>query len=91
MKAAAEKLRGFKEKVKALTVRSRGQEVDPGSARKIKDLFSREMDDNLNTRAAFDRLSGFVSGLDIPALKPAVAAGFKKGLQEIDTVLRILF
>ena len=91
MRAAAEKLQGFKEKVKALTVRGRRQEADPGSARKIKDLFSRGMDDNLNTSAAFDRLSGFVSGLDIPALKPAAAAGFKKGLQEIDTVLRVLF
>ncbi len=91
MKTAAEKLRGFKEKVKALTVRGRRQEADPGSIRKIKDLFSREMDDNLNTRAAFNRLSGFVTGLDIPALEPAAAAGFKKGLKEIDTVLQVLF
>lgn len=91
MKASAEKLRGFKEKVKALTLRGRGREADPKSIQKIKDLFNREMDDNLNTKAAFLRLSEFVSGLDIPALEPAVAAGLKKGLQEIDTVLRVLF
>jgi cysteinyl-tRNA synthetase len=91
MKAAAEKLRGFKRKVKVLSVRGHRQEPDPKSAQKIKNLFSGKMDDNLNTKAAFNRLSEFVSGLSIPALEPTVAAGFKKGLQEVDAVLQVLF
>ncbi len=91
MKAAAEKLREFKRMVEVLSIRGRRQEADPKSVRKIKDLFNREMDDNLNTKAAFNRLSELVSGLSIPALEPKVAAGFKKGLQEVDAVLQVLF
>jgi cysteinyl-tRNA synthetase len=94
IRLAADQLKRFKEKIKALEKRA-GQTVnatmDGNAARKVKELFTDRMDDDLDVRGAFDALYDLLATAEIGNLPPAVASGYLKGLREIDEVLQVLF
>jgi cysteinyl-tRNA synthetase len=92
MESAAEKLRNLKRKAKAI-----GRRADPTSkvnrkiSKRVKDGFTREMDDDLNVERAFDKLCESIEEIKVETLKPATASGLIKGLREVDEVLRVIF
>ncbi len=94
MRLAADKLKTFKEKIKALEKRA-GQNANPkndgNAARKVKELFTNRMNDDVDVRGAFDALYEFLVTADIKGFPPSVASGYLKGLREIDQVLQVLF
>ena len=94
IRLAADKLKTFKEKIKALEKRARQNAMaknDGNAARKVKELFTNRMDDDVDVRGAFDALYDFLVTADIRGFSPSVASGYLKGLREIDQVLQVLF
>ncbi len=91
MRSAAEKLRNLKRKMKAIR-RKAGQEseVDTDMRERVKQTFTKTMDDDLNLGRAFDSLLEFVQ-IELETLKPKTASGLLKGLKELDAVLGVLF
>ena len=92
MQSAAEKLKNLKRKTKAINRKADpASKVDRKMAKRVKDGFTREMDDDLNVERAFDQLYESIEEIKVETLKPATASGLIKGLREIDEVLRVLF
>ena len=94
MRLAADHLKGFKKKIKALEKRA-GQNVsgtmDENAARKVKELFTHRMDDDLDVRGAFDALYDFLVTTNMNDITRPVASGYLKALKAIDQVLQVLF
>ena len=92
IRSAAEKLRSLKRKVNAIG-RKAGQksEVDREILKRVKEAFTRKMDDDLNVERAFDKLYELIEEIKLETLKPKTASGLIKGLREVDEVLRVLF
>jgi cysteinyl-tRNA synthetase len=94
IRLAADQLKRFKEKIEALEKRAgrkMNATMDGNAARKVKELFTDRMDDDLDVRGAFDALYDFLATADIKGLPPSVTSGYLKGLREIDRVLQVLF
>lgn len=92
MHEAADTLRNFKRKVKAIerkAARKTGIEGPPMQA--LEKTFAGNMDNDLNVRDAFDGLYDVISGIKVEELTPAEAAGIIKALREIDDVFRVIF
>jgi cysteinyl-tRNA synthetase len=94
IRLAADQLKRFKEKIKALEKRA-GKNVnatlDGNAARKVKELFTDRMDDDLDVRGAFDALYDLLVTTNMKDITRPVASGYLKGLREIDRVLQVLF
>jgi cysteinyl-tRNA synthetase len=94
IRLAVDQLKRFKEKIKALEKRA-GQNVnatlDENSARKVKELFTDRMDDDLDVRGAFDTLYDFLMTTNMKDMTRPVASGYLKALEAIDQVLQVLF
>jgi cysteinyl-tRNA synthetase len=92
MRATTERLRRFKEQVKRIK-RKAGPttDIDTEASRKIKEAFQERMDDDLDVKGAFDKLSDLIDGMDIKNLPQKVASGIIWELNKIDEVLRVLF
>jgi hypothetical protein len=94
MRLAADHLKGFKKKIKALEKRA-GQNasgtMDENAARKVKELFTHRMDDDLDVRGAFDALYDFLVTTNMNDIPRPVASGYLKALKAIDQVLQVLF
>jgi cysteinyl-tRNA synthetase len=92
MQEAANILRGFRTKVKAIErMSSKHRDSRSPSARRMKNMFADKMDNNLNVKDAFDGLYDIVSGIDLKVLKSHEAGGIITTLQEIDEVLKVIF
>jgi cysteinyl-tRNA synthetase len=92
MRSAAEKLRNLKRKAKAIGRKAnQTSQVDREILKRVKEAFTREMDDDLNVERAFDKLFEFIEEIKLETLKPKAASGLTKGLKEIDEVLKVLF
>ncbi len=94
IRQSAEKLKKFKETIKALEKRTgagKSKKTDKKAADKLRGLFVARMDDDLNLKQGFDDLYNFLTAVDIGGLTPAVASGYLKALKEIDDVLQVLF
>jgi cysteinyl-tRNA synthetase len=94
MRLVADKLKTFKEKVKALEKRagrSADAKVDGNVVRKVRELFSTRMDDDLDVKGAFDGLYDLLLSMDTKTLAPSVASECLKALGKIDRVLQVLF
>ena len=92
MRSAAEKLRDFKGRAKAIGRKAgRRAEVDRGMSKRVKQIFTREMDNDLNVERAFDKLAEFIEKIKLETLTPETASGLTKGLRGIDRVLRVLY
>lgn len=89
---AAKKIRELKKKIKGIKRRTgQGTEVDLEMYQRVKETFTREMDQDLDVERAFDQLSDFIGAIEPRTLKPKVALGLIKGLREVDGVLKVLF
>jgi cysteinyl-tRNA synthetase len=92
MQLAAEKLRNFKKRVKAIDRKAEQKsKVDLEIVNKVKGAFKKEMDDDLHVEMAFDQLNELTGEIKMESLKPEKASGLIKGLKEVDEVLRVLF
>jgi cysteinyl-tRNA synthetase len=94
MRLAAEKLKTFKERVKALKARAdqnADANVDENTLGKVKELFTSRMNDDLDVKGAFDALDDFLIAANGKDLTPSVASGCLKALKDIDQVLQVLF
>ncbi|HUL22797.1 MAG TPA: class I tRNA ligase family protein [Thermodesulfobacteriota bacterium] len=92
MRSAAERLRGFKGKAKAIAQKAdRKAKADRDLTKRVKETFAREMDDDLNVESAFDHLFQFVERIDLKTLNSETASGLTNGLREVDRVLKILY
>jgi cysteinyl-tRNA synthetase len=92
MRSAAEKLRDFKRKTNAIGRKAHEKSgVDREILKRVKEAFTKKMDDDLNMENAFDKLYELIGDIKLEALKPKTATGLTKGLREVDEVLRVLF
>jgi cysteinyl-tRNA synthetase len=92
MRVTTERLRRFKEQVKKIKGRTDSTtDTDTDVTRKIKDAFRERMDDDLDVKGAFDKVSAVVSDLDLKELAPCMASGIIMALREIDEVLQVIF
>jgi len=94
MDLAAERLTAFKEKIKALEKRAKqnaGARTDGSALRRVRELFSAGMDDDLDVKTAFDGVYDLLDHSDMKTLSPSVASGYLKGLRETDQVFQVLF
>ena len=60
-------------------------------AQRIKNIFTGNMDDDLNVKKAFDGLYEIISGANTDTLKAGEAAAVIRTLKEIDEVFRVFF
>jgi len=58
---------------------------------RVKEAFTRKMDDDLHVERAFDKLYELIVDKKLETLKPKTASGLTKGLREVDEVLRVIF
>ena len=58
---------------------------------RVKEAFTRKMDDDLHVERAFARLYELIVDKKLETLKPKTASGLTKGLGEVDEVLRVIF
>lgn len=91
MRATTQKLRKFKEEVKKIKNKAGSTtDRDTDVSRKIKEAFQERMDDDLDVKGAFDKMSALVSSMDIRNLSSNAASGIIAALKEIDEVLQVI-
>ena len=94
MRLVADKLKTFKEKVKTLEKKARQSgtgKMDESVGRKVREIFTARMDDDLNVKGAFDGLYDLLLNMDTKSVAPSAASGCLKALEKIDQVLQVLF
>lgn len=92
MKADAEKLRSFREKVALLQVWAKeatGTAIQPD--RRIGKAFTDRMNDDLDVKGAFDAVDVMLAGILAGEPSPNQAAAILAGLKAIDEVLQVIF
>jgi cysteinyl-tRNA synthetase len=90
-RSTAERWREFARAIKKLAGKvDKTIEPDRVTLRRLKTLFERNMDDDLNVRGAFDALFDDLLRKDPENVKPKVASGIVHALKEIDRVLRTM-
>ena len=86
-----ETLRRFKARVGELARTARtATGTDERAEAALTALFVRGMDDDLRVDAAFDRVDGYLAGVDTGAVEGSVAAGLMRAVSRMDTVLNVL-
>ncbi len=92
MGSAAEKLRRLRMQVQGIAKRA-GRAVSPADtrARRIREIFEKRMDEDLDVRGAFDGISRELGAIKSAELHPETAAAVIATLREIDGVLRVIF
>ena len=88
---AAEKLRALKKSVHQLQRKAKRMASYGDIARKITQVFTERMDNDLDVRGAFDVLQDILSGVGISGLKRGDAYLVVKALKEVDEVLQVIF
>ncbi len=91
MNRAVSVLRDFRDRLRNIRRRAGTSPADKAMAERIKDIFRREMDNDLNSKKAFDELRDFLLRIDIGGLRPEDASGIVEGIEEIDRVLKVVF
>ncbi len=84
-------LRDFKDRLRKIKRRAGTSPADKTMAEKLKDIFRREMDNDLDLKRAFDEIHDLLSGTDTGGLKPEMASGIVEGAKEIDRVFKVIF
>ena len=92
MGMAIEKLRSLKTIIKKIKYKA-GIKPDVKSkvVQSLINIFSKNMDNDLNVKRAFDGIYTILSSVHIDTLKPAEAAGIITILREIDEVFKVIF
>ena len=92
MAAAAEKLRGFRERVGALEARAEGsRKSEPEATARVRRSVEERLGDDLDVKGAFDALDRLLSRLQRESPGPDTASGILKGLRDVDEVLGVIF
>jgi cysteinyl-tRNA synthetase len=92
MDTAVGKLRRFRECVQKIKAKARTRDAAPGDvSRQLQSAFHKDMDDDLNVKAAFDALQNVLCGVKAEELKPGEALHLLETLREIDKVLHVIF
>jgi cysteinyl-tRNA synthetase len=85
-------LRELKEKVKAIqAVGGPDTEIDGAALQKVKGIFAKKMDNDLDVQGAVDDVRAFFSGVDVGHLTPGSASGLVRAVRDIDEVLQAIF
>jgi cysteinyl-tRNA synthetase len=92
MKSAAERLRGIRNRVRAVGERAgRAVPVEDDRSRRIGEIFRSHMDQDLEVKDAFDGLAWELEALSPAELEPEAAAALIAALRKIDGVLNVIF
>ena len=92
MHLMADRLKTFQRYVKEIEVKASRKAVFGGeAAESLTETFTRHMDNDLNTKEAFDGIYKIVSRIDIDGMKPADASGVLYTLKKIDEVFKVFF
>jgi cysteinyl-tRNA synthetase len=88
----ADRLKTFQRYVKEIEVKASRKAVFGGeAAESLTKTFTRHMDNDLNTKEAFDGIYKIVSRIDIDGMKPVDASGVLNTLKKIDEVFNVIF
>jgi cysteinyl-tRNA synthetase len=92
MGMAIEKLRSLKTIIKKIKYKAGIKpDVKSNAVKSLINIFSKNMDNDLNVKRAFDGIYTILSSVHIDTLKPAEAAGIITILREIDEVFKVIF
>ena len=92
LETAAERLRDIKGIISRLQRKTtKAGRTDAAAGRRVKDIFTSAMDDDLDVRAACEGLHAYLTCLDSNGPSPAGTRGIMESLREIDSVLQVLF
>jgi cysteinyl-tRNA synthetase len=92
MGMAIEKLRSLKTIIKKIKYKAGSKpDVKSNAVKSLINIFSKNMDNDLNVKRAFDGIYTILSSVHIDTLKPAEAAGIITILREIDEVFNVIF
>jgi cysteinyl-tRNA synthetase len=92
MGMAIEKLRSLKTIIKKIKYKAGIKpDVKSNAVKSLINIFSKNMDNDLNVKRAFDGIYTILSSVHIDTLKPAEAAGIITILREIDEVFNVIF
>ena len=92
MGMAIEKLRSLKTIIKKIKYKAGIKpDVKSNAIQSLINIFSKNMDNDLNVKRAFDGLYTILSSVHVDTLKPAEAAGIITILREIDEVFKVIF
>lgn len=91
MKAAAGRLREFRSLVNEIGGTRRTRPEDTPAAARIKEVFTREMDNDLDVGSAFRGVREIVSEAAQTRLSKGERSGIIRALREIDEVLKVIF
>lgn len=92
MHLMADRLKTFKRYVKEIDGKASRKAVFEGeTAESLTKTFTRHMDNDLNTKEAFDGIYNIVSRINIDELKPVDASGVLNTLKKIDEVFKVIF
>ena len=92
MGMATEKLRSLKAIIKKIKYKAGIKpDVKSNAVKSLINIFSKNMDNDLNVKRAFDGIYTILSSVHIDTLKPAEAAGIITILREIDEVFKVIF
>ncbi len=90
MRKVSSLLQEFRRSVVKIAAGARGSRAGDVGQR-VRDAFSRRMDDDLDVKEAFDAVVTAVSKAEREGIKPADAGSLITALREIDGVLRVIF
>jgi cysteinyl-tRNA synthetase len=90
IKRASAKLRDFRELVMKISEKA-SSSPDLAAGSKVRNIFTRHMDNDLDVSSGFDDLYSFLADIDIAKLGRGEAAGILNALRHVDKVLRVIF
>ena len=92
MRAAAGRLRRFRDYVEKIRLKGRsGEVVATKASRRLHVAFTQNMDDDLNVKAAFDAMQDVLQEIKAEELRPGEALHILETLRKIDGVLQAIF
>ncbi|MFA7463621.1 MAG: class I tRNA ligase family protein [Syntrophales bacterium] len=91
MTAAAARLAELRTAVGLVADRSGSEPPDPEAADRVRQAFSRSMDDDLDVRSAVDGVLGAMLAAPPEQIDPSEAGGMVQAAAEIDSVLKVIF
>lgn len=92
IKTNVDKLKSFKSFLKKIEKKATNKSrYEKGLPYRLKSMFTKRMNNDLDVREAFDGLYRIISGIDIEKLDPCEASGIVRTFREIDGVLQVIF
>ncbi len=89
--SATQALLDFRKTIGRIRKAAGNSDPDRVMAARIKEVFTKYMDKDLDVRGAFDALCNLLLRMNIGLLKPEEASGIISGFKEIDSVLKVVF